>query len=54
MHQGKLNICQPIYASSGSRVSFFTIEGVTSEGLEEVYYMSCLTSLMYSSREMGW
>ena len=54
MHQGKLNLCQLISDSSGSRASIFTITGVKYEGAEDVSYLSRLTFLMYYSGELGW
>ena len=54
MHQGKLNLRQSIYDSSGSRASVFAILRITSEGPEDVASISRLTSLIYSYREMGW
>ena len=54
MHHGKLNLHQPISASSVSRTAVFTIAGVTSKGTEEVDYIIHPTSLVYSSRGMVW
>ena len=54
MHHGKLNLCQTIYASSGSRASVFAIAGLTSEATEEVDSLRIPTSLMYYSWEIGW
>ena len=54
LYEGKLNLSQPISASSGSRATVFTIMGVTSEGVEEVASMSRLNFLLYYFREMVW
>ena len=54
MHQGMLNLRQPILVSSGSKTSVLTIARVASEGPDEVLPFSRLTFFMYYSREMGW
>ena len=50
MHHGKLNLCQPISASSGSRTFVLTIAGGTSEVHDYIPYISRITSMVYSSR----
>ena len=49
MNQGKLNLLHPISASSGSRASIFTIDGVISERPEDVVSWRRLTLVMYLS-----
>ena len=39
VHQGKLNLLQPISLSSVSRASVFTMTGVTMEGPDDVDYL---------------
>ena len=53
MHQGKLNFFHPIYVSSGSSASVFTISGVMYEGPEEVVSWRRLTSVIYFSIGRG-
>ena len=53
MHHGKLNMRQPISASSGSRTSVLTISGVTSEVPDEIPFLRRITSVVYSSINIG-
>ena len=53
MHHRKLNLSQPILASSRSRTSVLAIAGVKVEGRGDVPYLRQMTSLVYSSTEMG-
>ena len=52
VQQGKLNICQPISMSFGSRDYVFTVTGVTMEGHGDFDYIGLLTSVIWSSRLM--
>ena len=53
VHQGKLSLLHPIYASSGSSAYVFAISGVMYEGGEKVVYRRQLNSGMYFSSESG-
>ena len=52
MHQEKLNLLHPIYDSSGSSASVFTISGVMYEGPEGVVSRRRSNSVIYCPHEM--
>ena len=52
VHHGKLNLRQPVLASSGSRTSVLTISGVTSEGPYKVPSIRRLIHMVYYSIEI--
>ena len=53
MRQGKLNLLHPIYDSSGSSASVFTIYGVMPEGPEGVVSRRRSNSVIYFPNDMG-